>query len=97
MASLPEVLSEILADEEVEKAEVELDQDIPLEDLNEPENSTDIIEPIYDMPDRPPEEFAEPAETLEEMAEAVLEDPLLAYDLEPEMLADGIAIKQIFG
>lgn len=45
------------------------------------------VEPV-DIPYRPPEEAMRPAETIEEIAQAVLDDPLLAQDLEPEVLRD---------
>lgn len=52
------------------------------------DESGDVTPEPEDIPDRPPEEAMRPAETIEEIAQAVLEDPLVALDLEPEIRRD---------
>jgi len=59
-----------------------------LADERTSDESTDAAIESRDIPDRPPEETVEPPEAVEEIAAGVIEDPLLAYDLEPELLQD---------
>jgi hypothetical protein len=46
------------------------------------------IETTDNVAERPPEEDMEPACSIEALTEAVIEDSVLEYDLEPEMKAD---------
>jgi len=59
--------------------------------------SDDAIGKPLDIPNRPPEEAMEPNESFIEMAESVLENPLLAYDIDsriwPEIEALVIDLK----
>jgi hypothetical protein len=71
--SLPEPMSEI-----VEKTDTQTSMDASFDSEVRP----------TDIPERPPEEAMEPPESAEEIAKMVAEDPVLARDLEPEMLAD---------
>jgi len=79
---------------EDEVTEEEFQRDIVLSDEAETfsesqaDELSELEEAVSEPVELPPEESAEPAESVEELAEAVMEDPVLASDLEPEMLAE---------
>jgi len=84
MESQPEALDESSFESmpEMEKRDTQT-----LVDVNEVVDPEGIVESV-DIPERPPEEAMEPPDSVGEIAKMVVEDPVLALDLEPEMLAD---------
>jgi hypothetical protein len=60
--------------------------DIPTAaEINETEELRDLVESVNNAIDIPPEEFAEPNENFARMAEAVLENPTLADQIDPKI------------
>jgi len=80
----PEGILKPEAANEDNKTESELEQ---VDDLSS-EYAEQELEITDDMIDRPPEEALEPANSIEAISEAVIEDPVLSYDLEPAMWSD---------
>jgi hypothetical protein len=72
--------------------EAEVLRDILADEEGHDESGDAAIE-FRGIPDRPPEEAMKPAETIEEIDAAVMEDSLVALDLEPEALRDVEALE----